>query len=208
MRRTNSATLELPEDTLVMLSFHFLFTRTPTPACPLLASERYSMWPLWRVVKLSSFLRTSPSPITSHFISVDPNHLLGHRHPSCWGLGALADLNFACWFSWATLPLWPMRVGRRYRNCSKGLSICPVLNPEQGGVEFGAPGLGICVPTTEELYLPCCLTQLLAALRSIGWFGMCVFLLLDQLPYQAVELGLHGFWDHSFPSPRPTACQG
>ena len=51
-----------------MLSFHFLFTRKPTPACPLLASEWYSRWPLRRVVKLSSFLRTSPSPITSHFI--------------------------------------------------------------------------------------------------------------------------------------------
>ena len=68
MRRTSSATLELPDDTLVMLSFHFLFMRKPTPACPLLASEWYSRWPLWRVVKLSYFLRTSPSPITFHFI--------------------------------------------------------------------------------------------------------------------------------------------
>ena len=25
---------------------------------------------------------------------------------------------FACWFSWPTLPRWPMRVGRRYRNWS------------------------------------------------------------------------------------------
>ena len=154
MRRTSSATLELPEDTLVMLSFHFLFTRKPTPACPLLASEWYSKRRLWRVVKLSSFLQPSPSPITSHFIlyyfssssssctcssvsnvltlyvaifsrspivlwffltqiflarvvappppyvfSADPNHLLGHRHPCCWGLGALAYLYFACWFS-------------------------------------------------------------------------------------------------------------
>ena len=68
MRRTGSATVELPEYTLVMLSFHFLFMRKPTPACPLLASEWYSRWPLWRVVKLSSFLRTSPSPITSRFM--------------------------------------------------------------------------------------------------------------------------------------------
>ena len=68
MRSTSYATLEFPEDTLVMLSFHFLFMRKPTPACPLLASEWYSRWPLWRVVKLSSFLRTSPSPITSHFM--------------------------------------------------------------------------------------------------------------------------------------------
>ena len=58
-----------------------------------------------------------------------------------------------------------------------------------------------------HIYLPCYLTQLLASLCSIGWFGICVFLLLDQLPYQAVELGLPWFWDHSFPSPRPTACQ-
>ena len=31
-----------------------------------------------------------------------------------------------------------------------------------------------------------------------------IVLLLDQLPYQSVELGLPGFWDHSFPSPRPS----
>ena len=68
MPRTSYATLELPEDVLVMLSFPFLFTRKPTPACPLLSSEWYSRWPRWRVVKLSSFLRTSPSPITSHFM--------------------------------------------------------------------------------------------------------------------------------------------
>ena len=68
MRRTSSATLEFPEDTLVMLSFHFLFTRKPTPACPLFASEWYSRWLLGRVVKLSSFLRSSPSQITSHFM--------------------------------------------------------------------------------------------------------------------------------------------
>ena len=68
MRRISYATLELPEDTLVILSFHFLFMRKPTPACPLLASEWYSRWPLWKVVKLSSFLRTSPIPITSHFM--------------------------------------------------------------------------------------------------------------------------------------------
>ena len=40
------------------------------------------------------------------------------RHPYCWGLGALAYLYFACWFSWPTLPRWPMRVGRRYQNWS------------------------------------------------------------------------------------------
>ena len=51
-----------------MLSFHFLFMRKPPSACPLLASEWYSRWPLWTVVKLSSFLQTSPSPITSHYM--------------------------------------------------------------------------------------------------------------------------------------------
>ena len=68
MRRTSSATLELPEDTLVMLYLHFMFTGKPTPDCPLLASEWYSRWPLWINVKLSSFLRTTPIPITSHFM--------------------------------------------------------------------------------------------------------------------------------------------
>ena len=68
MHRTSYATLESPEDTLVMLSFHFLFLRKPTPACPLLASEWNSRWPIWRAVKLSFLLRTSPSPITSHFM--------------------------------------------------------------------------------------------------------------------------------------------
>ena len=37
--------------------------RKPTPACPLFASEWYSRWPLWSG---ETFLRTSPSPITSH----------------------------------------------------------------------------------------------------------------------------------------------
>ena len=59
MRRTSSDILGFPEDTLVMLSLHFLFTWKPTPACPLLAPEWwYRRWPLWRVVKLSSFRRT------------------------------------------------------------------------------------------------------------------------------------------------------
>ena len=53
---------------LLCCLFKLLFTRKHPPACPLLTSEWYSRWPLWRVVKLSSFLRTSPSPITSHFM--------------------------------------------------------------------------------------------------------------------------------------------
>ena len=51
-----------------MLSFHFLVMRKPTSACPLLASERYSWWPFWRVVRLFYFLRPSPCPITSYFM--------------------------------------------------------------------------------------------------------------------------------------------
>ena len=58
----------------------------------------------------------------------------------------------------------------------------------EGGTEIGVPSLGSCVSA-----LSCYLTQLLASLCSIGWFGIRVFLLLDQLPYQAVELGLPGF---------------
>ena len=56
MRRTSSATLGLMLLTLVMLSFHFLFMRKPTSACPLFALECYSRWPLCRVVKPSSCL--------------------------------------------------------------------------------------------------------------------------------------------------------
>ena len=219
MRRTSSATLELPEDTLVMLYFQVLLTRNPSPACPLLVSEWYSRWPLWRVVKLSSFSRTSPSPITSHFMlsyfgsssssckcSSFSNILtlyvaIFSRSPLVWwflltqiflappvcslggpeppprshtsmllGTGALAYLYFACWF-FHGLPFHADQCGL------------------EGGTEIGVPSLGSCVLSTEELYLPCYLTQLLSSLCSIGWFGICVVLLLDQLPYQAVELG-------------------
>ena len=53
-----------------------------------------------------------------YVVSADTNHLLGHRHSCCWGLEALAYLYLACWFSWPTLPHWPIRVERRYRNWS------------------------------------------------------------------------------------------
>ena len=125
----------------ILLSFHFLFTGKPIPACPLLASEWYSRWPLWIVVKncplFFGHLRALSRPISCCFISVllpvlarvhllvmflhsmlffltqrfiaphvvsaDPNHLLGHRHPCCWGLGDLAYTMHAG-FSWPTLP--------------------------------------------------------------------------------------------------------
>ena len=70
MRRTSSATLGLMLLTLDLLSFHFLFMRKPTPACPLFALEWYSRWPLCRVVKPSSFLLISPIPITSHLMFI------------------------------------------------------------------------------------------------------------------------------------------
>ena len=61
-------------NTLFLLSFHFLFMRKTTPACPLLASKWYSRWPLWRVVKLSplffGLLRALSCPISCCFISV------------------------------------------------------------------------------------------------------------------------------------------
>ena len=44
------------------------------------------------------------APPVSYVVSADPNHLLGHIHPCCWGLEALAYLYIACWFSWPTLP--------------------------------------------------------------------------------------------------------
>ena len=57
-----------------MLSFHFLFTGKPIPACPLLASEWYSRWPLWIVVKncplFFGHLRALSRPISCCFISV------------------------------------------------------------------------------------------------------------------------------------------
>ena len=87
-----------------------------------------------------------------YVVSAYPNHLLGHRHPCCWGLGALAYLYFACWFSWPTLPRWPMRVGKRYRNCEIGvphLGSCvsaPVLLLAVKANEFGPPGLYIRCP--------------------------------------------------------------
>ena len=94
-RGTSSDTLEVPEDTLVMLSFHFLFARKHTPACPLLATKLDSRWPLWRVVKRSYFRLTSPSPITSHSTPVCS---LGWPEPPprsqtymlLWGLEGLA----------------------------------------------------------------------------------------------------------------------
>ena len=59
-------------------------------------------------------------------------------------------------------------------SCVSALQVLPVLllKPEQEGVDTGSPSLDRCVPITEGLYLPCYLTQLLASLCSIGWFGI------------------------------------
>ena len=69
-RRPACATRKFPEVTFVMLYFHFLFRRKVTPACPLLASEWYSRWPLTcsRVLTLYPLLRISPSPTMLHFM--------------------------------------------------------------------------------------------------------------------------------------------
>ena len=160
MRITSSATQEFPEDTLVMLSFHFLFMRKPTPACPLLASEWYSRWPLWRVVKLSSFLRTSPSSITlvsCCFLSVllpvlalvyilvmflncmlrssvDPNHLLGHRIHADWD-----------WRPWLICTLHAGFHGLPFHAGPCGL---------EGGTKIGVPSLGSCVSALKGSTCP------------------------------------------------------
>ena len=126
---------------LLLCCLSIFFTGKPIPACPLLASEWYSRWPLWIVVKNCPLffwhLRALSRPITCcfisfllqflarvhllvmflhsmlffltqrfiapHVVSADPNHLLGHRHPCCWGLGDLAYTMHAG-FSWPTLP--------------------------------------------------------------------------------------------------------
>ena len=189
-------------------------------------------------MKLSSFLRTSPNPITSHFLlyyfSSSPSSC------TCSSFSNVLTL-YAAIFSRSPIVWWFFLTQRFLAP-----PVCSLDGPEphpssqtstllgtgglgifvlcmlffhglsfhadqcglEGGTEIGVPSLGSCVPSTEELYLPCYLTQLLASLCSIGWFGICVFLLLDQMPYQVFELGLPGFWDHSFPSHRPTACQG
>ena len=66
------STVESPEDTLAMLSFNFLFTGKPTPACPLLASEWYSRWPLWSCETSLFFglLQALSRPISCCFLSV------------------------------------------------------------------------------------------------------------------------------------------
>ena len=72
MHRTSSATVRLVVFTFTVRSFHFLFTRKPTPAWLLFALE---WWPLCKVVKHSSRLLSSPMPITPakkfHEISIE-----------------------------------------------------------------------------------------------------------------------------------------
>ena len=82
MRRTSSATLEFPEDTLVMLSFHFLFTRKPTPACPLLTSELPTMQ-VATLESCESFLFSSdfsePSYVHFHVFSFSFSSSSSHK---------------------------------------------------------------------------------------------------------------------------------
>ena len=197
MRMTRSATLGLPEDTLVMLSFHILFTRKPTPA--FLASEWYSKRRLWRVVKLSSFLRSSQSPIflqvfitCSSFSNVLTLYVaIFSRSPIVWWF-FLTQRILAPPVCSLGGPEPPPRAQTSMLLGTGGLGIfvlCMLVFHGlpfhavqcglEGGTEIGVPSLGSCVPSTEELYLSCYLTQLLASLCSIRWFGICVFLLLD-----------------------------
>ena len=222
MRRTSSATLELPEDTRsCYIVFPYLVYGEPTPSCLSIVGLRV----VQQVATLEScetFLFSSDfsepyisRPISCCIISVllpvlARVHLLViflhcmlqssvalplcGGSSCCWGLGALAYLYFAC------------RVFMAFHADQCGL---------EGGTENGVSSLGSCVPSTEELYLPCYLTQLpwhlyvasgglesvfsfsrtncltrLSSLVYLG-FGITVFLLLGQLPVKANEFGPH-----------------
>ena len=153
-----------------MLSFHFLFTRKPTPACPLLASEWYSRWPLWRVVKLSSFLRTSPSPITSHFMLFSFNPSSSSCTFSCFRNVLTLYVAIFCrsplvwWFFLTQRSLAPPV-------CSLGRREPPPRS--QRYMLLGTGGLGLCVP---------CMLVIMAypsTLANAGWTG------LPKLEYHA-----------------------
>ena len=167
MRRTSSATLELPEDTLVMLSFHFLFMRKPTPACPLLASEWYSWWPLWRV---SYFLRTSPSPITSHFMLF--SFSLSSSSGTCSSFSNVVTLYVAI-FSRSPLVWWFFLTQRFLAPPA-----CSLVGPEppprsQTSMLLGTGGLG--------LFVLCMLVFMAypSTLANAGWKKV------SKLEYQA-----------------------
>ena len=202
MRRISSATLEIPEDTLVILSFHFLFMRKPTPACPLLSSEWNGRWPLWTVMKLSSLVRTYPSPIMSYFMLFSFSS--SSSSCTCSSFSNVLTLYVAI-FSRSPLVWWFFLTQRLLAP-----PVCSLGGPEppprsqtsmllgtgglglfvlcmlvfhglpfhagqcrlEGGTDIGLPSLGSCLPSTEELYLPCYLSHLLASLCSIGWFGI------------------------------------
>ena len=170
MRMTSSATLERPEDTLVMLSFHFLFMRKPTPACQLLASEWYNMWPLWRVVKLSSFLRTSPSPITSHFMLFSFSS--SSNSWTCSSFSNVLTLYVAI-FSRSPLVWWFFLTQR-----------------------FLAPpvcSLGGPVPPPRSQ------TSMLLGTGSLGIFVLCM-VVFHGLPFHAGQCGLEGGTEIGVPS--------
>ena len=162
-------------------------------------------------MKLSSFLRTSPSPITSQFMLFS----FSSSSSSCTYSSfsnvltfyvAIFNRSLLVWWSFLTqrflaprvcilggpeppprsqtsmllgtgglgLFVLCMLVFTAYTStlANAGWKEVPTLEYQARGVKFGAPSLGICVPSTEELYLPCYLAQLLASLCSIGWFGI------------------------------------
>ena len=166
MRRTSFAILELPDDILVMLSFHFLFSGKHTPACPLLASEWYNRWPLWRVVK--SFL------LSSDFS--EPCHVYFSSSSSSCGCSLFSNvltlyvvlldpeiISTPCTLGGTESPprsLTSMLQGTRGLGiiilCMlvyHGLPFHADQSGLEGGTEVGVPSLGSCVPSTEELYL-------------------------------------------------------
>ncbi len=65
MHRTSFATLGLMVFTLTIY-LHYLFMRKPSPVWQLFSLEWHSRWSLYKTVKRSSRLLTSPVPITSH----------------------------------------------------------------------------------------------------------------------------------------------
>ena len=169
MRRTSSATLELPK-TLVMLSFHFLFMRKPTPACPLLASEWYSRWSLWRVVKLSSFLRTSPSPITSHFMLFSFSS--SSSYCTCSSFSNVLTLYVAI-FSRYPLVWWFFLTQRFLAP-----PVCSLCGPEP--------------PPRSQ-------TSMLLGTGGLGLFVFCM-LVFHGLPFHAGQCGLEGGTEIGVPS--------
>ena len=66
MRRTSSATLEFPDDTLVIVVFPFIVYEEAYTCLSIVGLRVVQQVTTLESGKLSSFLRTFPSPNTSH----------------------------------------------------------------------------------------------------------------------------------------------